>query len=54
MMHIVAFPVIENNGHGLNAWYFIKLEGINLMNYDADISVIMTVETWGTIGKGSW
>lgn len=46
MMHIVAFSVIEKNGHHLNAQYFIKLEGINLRNYYyADISVIMIVET---------
>lgn len=45
MLHIVAFSVIEKNGHHLNAQYFIKLEGINLRNYYyADISVIMIVE----------
>lgn len=31
MMHIVAFSVIEKNGHHLNAQYFLKLEGINLI-----------------------
>ena len=49
MMGIIAFSLTEKNRQYLNAWYFSKLEGIDL-NYYADIEVIMlTVEIQGTL-----
>ena len=37
MMGIIAFSLTEKNRQYLNAWYFSKLGGIDLMNYYADI-----------------